>query len=310
MLTHPTLDLLHDLGLHGMAKGFKDLEQATETRTLKHAEWLGLLLEHEITLRRQKRFEARARTARLRHNASVEDVDYHAARGLDRAMFLKLASGDFIRERRNLLITGPCGVGKSWLACALGHKACREDFSVLYHRMPRLFAALALARGDGRYAKLLRALARVDLLILDDWGPEQLNDEQRRDLLEIVEDRYDARSIIITSQLPVERWYEVIGNPTQARPSRARGSIARKGSAEKRKPTRIHASKSAPEMTAVPNSPPAPVGQQAPPARDAASAVGARRAARGSLLLTTGTASCRARSKGESRCRALDQNQN
>lgn len=169
MLTHPTLDLLHDLGLHGMAKGFKELEQAAETRTLKHAEWLGLLLEHEATLRRQKRFEARARTARLRHDASVEDVDYHAARGLDRAMFLKLASGDFIRERRNLLITGPCGVGKSWLACALGHKACREDFSVLYHRMPRLFAALALARGDGRYAKLLRTLARVDLLILDDW---------------------------------------------------------------------------------------------------------------------------------------------
>ena len=216
MLTHPTLDLLHDLGLHGMAKGFKELEQAAETRTLKHAEWLGLLLEHEATLRRQKRFEARARTARLRHNASVEDVDYHAARGLDRALFLKLSGGNFIRERRNLLITGPCGVGKSWLACALGHKACREDFSVLYHRTPRLFAALALARGDGRYAKLLRTLARVDLLVLDDWGPEQLNAEQRRDLLEIVEDRYDTRSIIITSQLPVERWYEIIGNPTLA----------------------------------------------------------------------------------------------
>jgi IstB-like ATP binding protein len=106
------------------------------------------------------------------------------------------------------------GVGKSWLACALGHKACREDFSVLYHRIPRLFTALAPARGDGRYAKLLRTLARVELLILDHWGPEQLNAEQRRDLLEIVEDRYDARSIIITSQLPVERWYEIIGNPT------------------------------------------------------------------------------------------------
>jgi len=216
MLTHPTLDMLHDLGLHGMAKGFKELEQATEARALEHAEWLGLLLEHEATLRRQKRFEARARTARLRHNASIEDIDYHAARGLDRALFLKLAACDFIRERHNLLITGPCGVGKSWLACALGHKACRENFSVLYHRMPRLFAALALARGDGRYAKLLRTLARVDLLILDDWGPEQLNAEQRRDLLEIVEDRYDVRSILITSQLPVERWYEVIGNPTLA----------------------------------------------------------------------------------------------
>jgi DNA replication protein DnaC len=216
MLTHPTLDLLHELGLHGIAKGFKALEQDAETRSLEHAEWLGLLLEHEVTLRRQKRFEARARTARLRHNASIEDVDYRAVRSLDRTLFLKLAGCDFIRERRNLLITGPCGVGKSWLACALGHKACREDFSVLYHRMPRLFAALALARGDGRYAKLLRMLARVDLLILDDWGPEQLNAEQRRDLLEIVEDRYDAHSLIITSQLPVERWYEIIGDPTLA----------------------------------------------------------------------------------------------
>lgn len=216
MLTHPTLDTLHDLGLHGMAKGFKALEQAPEARGLEHAEWLGLLLEYEVTLRRQKRFEARVRTARLRHNASVEDIDYHAARGLDRALFLKLAACDFIRERRNLLITGPTGVGKSWLACALGHKACREDFSVLYHRMPRLFMALALARGDGRYAKLLRTLARVDFLVLDDWGPQQFNAEQRRDLLEIVEDRYDARSVLITSQLRIERWYGVTGDPTLA----------------------------------------------------------------------------------------------
>jgi DNA replication protein DnaC len=216
MLTHPTLDLLHELGLHGMAKGFKALEQAPETRALEHAEWLGLLLEHEVTLRRQKRFETRVRTAHLRHNASVEDVDYHAPRGLDRAMFLKLASCDWIRERRNCLVIGPTGIGKSWLACALGHRACRENLSVLYHRVPRLFTALGLARGDGRYAKLLRTLSRVDLLVLDDWGPEQLNADQRRDLLEVVEDRYDARSILITSQLPVDRWYEIIGNPTLA----------------------------------------------------------------------------------------------
>ena len=216
MLTHPTLDLLHELGLHGMANGFKMLEQNAEARALEHAEWLGLLLQHEQTLRRQKRFESRAKNARLRHNASVEDIDYRTARGLDRAMFLKLASCGFIRERRNLLITGPCGVGKSWLSCALGHKACREDISVLYHRAPRLFAELALARGDGRYAKRLRSLARVDLLILDDWGPEQLTAEQRRDILEIVEDRYDTRSIVITSQLPVAQWYEVIGDPTLA----------------------------------------------------------------------------------------------
>ena len=154
--------------------------------------------------------------ARLRHQASVEDVDFRAARGLDRALFLKLADCDWVRSRRNLLITGPCGVGKSWLACALGQKACREDLSVLYHRVPRLFAALTLARGDGRYAKHLHSLSRVDLLVLDDRGPEPLNAEQRRDLLEIVEDRYDARSIMITSQVPVDRWYEIIGDPTLA----------------------------------------------------------------------------------------------
>ena len=216
MLIHPTLDLLTSLGLHGMAKGFRDLDAQPEASRLEHAEWLGLLLEQEKTQRQQKRFESRARAARLRHAASVEDVDYRAVRGLDRALFLKLAAGDWIRSRHNLLITGPCGVGKSWLSCALGHKACREDFSVAYHRVPRLLAALALARGDGRYARMLRAIARLDLLILDDWGPEPLDAEQRRDLLEIVEDRYEARSIIVTSQLPVDRWYELIGNPTIA----------------------------------------------------------------------------------------------
>jgi DNA replication protein DnaC len=216
MLTHPTLDLLHSLGLHGMAKGFKDLEGHSEARSLEHAEWLALLREQEKTLRQQKRFEARARAAKLRHAASVEDVDYRAVRGLDRSLFLKLAAGDWIRARHNLLVTGPCGVGKSWLACALGHRACRDDFSVAYHRLPRLFAALALARNDGRYTRLLRAIARLDLLILDDWGPEPLDADQRRDLLEIVEDRYEARSIIVTSQLPVDRWHEMIGNPTIA----------------------------------------------------------------------------------------------
>ena len=216
MLTHPTLDQLHALGLHGMAKGFKELDGNPEARAIDHSEWLALLLEHEATLRRQKRFEARARAARLRQSACIEDVDYRAARGLDRALFRKLAACEWIRMRRNLIITGPCGVGKSWLVCALGNIACKEDFSVLYHRIPRLFAALALARGDGRYAKLLRSIGRVKLLILDDWGPETLTPEQARDLLEIIEDRYDAGSIVLTSQAPVDRWHDIIGNPTLA----------------------------------------------------------------------------------------------
>jgi hypothetical protein len=165
LLNHPTLDLLADLGLHGMAKGFRDLADNPEGAALGHAEWLGILLEREGTLRQQKRFESRAKHAKLRQLAAVEDVDYRTPRGLDRTMFLKLTSCDWVRERHHCLLTGPTGVGKSWLACALGYKACRDNLSVLYHRVPRLFAALALARGDGRYAKLLQQLARVDLLI-------------------------------------------------------------------------------------------------------------------------------------------------
>ena len=216
MLLHPTLDLLNTLGLTGMARGLQDLEAQPEARSLDHAEWLGLLLEQEVTVRRQKRFENRARRARLRHDACIEDINYQASRGLDRGLFLKLGSCDWIRSHRNLLITGPCGVGKSFLACALGQKACREDISVVYHRASRLFAMLALGRSDGRYTKMLRALSRADLLIIDDWGPEALSADQRRDLLEIVEDRYDRGSILITSQIPVDRWYEIIENPTLA----------------------------------------------------------------------------------------------
>ncbi|RZF58272.1 AAA family ATPase [Sphingomonas populi] len=216
MLLHPTLDLLNTLGLTGMAKGLQDLDTQPEARSLGHAEWLALLLEREVTVRRQKRYESRAKSARLRHDACLEDVDYKAPRGLDRSLFLKLGSCDWIRSHRNLLITGPCGVGKSYLACALGQKACREDLSVAYHRASRLFAMLTLGRGDGRYTRMLRALSRTDLLIIDDWGPEALNADRRRDLLEIVEDRYDRGSILITSQIPVDRWYEIIGSPTLA----------------------------------------------------------------------------------------------
>lgn len=216
MLTNPTIDMLRELGLSGMASAYQELEMQSEARSLEHGEWLALLLEREATMRRQKRFEARARAAKLRHDAQIENIDFRAARGLDRNLFMKLASCDWIRQRHSLLLIGPAGVGKSWLACALGHKACREDFSVAYHRVPRLFAALALARGDGRYAKLLKTLVRTDLLILDDWGPEKLNDEQRRDLLEIVEDRYEKRSTILTSQIPLDLWYDLIGNPTIA----------------------------------------------------------------------------------------------
>ena len=189
MLTHPTLDQLSQLGLPGMAQAFAELEASGEAATLSHADWLGLLLDREATHRRDKRLAARLRYARLRQQASVEDVDNRAPRGLDRALFQKLANCEWIEAHDNLILCGPIGVGKSWLACALGHKACRDNRSVLYQRVPKVFAELALARGDGRYARILRSLTGVQLLILDDWGLEPLDAGARRDLYEILEER-------------------------------------------------------------------------------------------------------------------------
>ena len=149
MLTHPTLDLLHQLGLNGMAKAFGEIEASGEATTLTHPEWLGLLLDQEVSYRRDRRLLARLRYARLRHQASVEDIDYRAARGLDRALFQKLAACGWIDAHENLILCGPTGIGKSWLASALGHKACRDNRSVLYQRIPKLFADLALGRRHG-----------------------------------------------------------------------------------------------------------------------------------------------------------------
>ncbi len=167
MLTHPTLDQLHALGLHGMAKAFADIEAGGDAASLGHAEWLALLLEREASLRRDKRLSKRLQYAKLRQQACVEDIDYRTPRGLDRSLLTMLVEGQWIDDHANLLICGPSGVGKSWLASALGNKACRDNRSVLYQRVPRLFADLALARGDGRHPRILRALGRVDLLILD-----------------------------------------------------------------------------------------------------------------------------------------------
>ncbi len=216
MLTHPPLDQLQQLGVFGMAKAFGEAESSAEAAALSHPEWLALLLDREMTYRHDKKLAARLRYARLRQQAIVEDVDYRAARGLDRAFFQKLALGGWIDAHDNLIICGPTGAGKSWLACALGHKACRDNRSVLYQRIPKLFGELALASGDGRYARIARALGGVQLLILDDWGLEPLDAQARHDLLEILEERYGRKSTIVTSQLPIENWHQAIGDPTYA----------------------------------------------------------------------------------------------
>ena len=215
MLTHPTLDQLRALKLDGMAQAFVDLAAQDAARDLAHAEWLALLLDRENANRGTKRFQTRLRAARLRHSqAAIEDVDYRAPRRLDKALFQQLTTCRWIAEHRSLLVTGPCGVGKSWLSCALAQKACRDGQTVHYARVPRLFADLDLAHGDGRFARLFRMLVKVDLLVLDDWGPDRLSASQRRDLMEIIEDRHGRGSILITSQLPVAAWHEVIGEPT------------------------------------------------------------------------------------------------
>jgi len=216
MLTHPTFERLSALGLAGMAKAFEEQRRSPDLDALSFEERLGLLVDREAAERDTKRLSTRLKFASLRQNACVEDIDLRTPRGLDRAVFARLAAGEWINRHENLLITGAAGLGKSWIACALGHKACRDNHSVLYHRVPRLFEALALARGDGRYGRLLKSLGRVEVLILDDWGLSVLTGPERRDLLEILDDRHGRTSTIVTSQIPVEHWHEMIGDSTLA----------------------------------------------------------------------------------------------
>jgi DNA replication protein DnaC len=214
MLIHPMVERLRGLGLTAMADAFIEMKNTSAVDDLSREDWLGLLLDREATSRENKRLDRRLRHARLRQSAVIEDTDFRVPRGLDRALFQKLAGCGWIRDSQHLVISGSTGVGKSWLACALGHKACREGYSVLYRRAPRLFAELATARGEGRVARLMATLERTRLLIIDDWGPEPLSADQRRDLLEIVEDRYEKGSLLITSQVPIGRWHDLIGDPT------------------------------------------------------------------------------------------------
>jgi len=216
MLTHPTLDQLLDLKLTGMHRGLTEQMTMTDLDGLSFEERLGLLVDREMTERADRRLQYRLRTAKLRQSACIEDIDYRHRRGLDKRLMQQLTTGEYLDRKLNILITGPAGVGKTWLACALAHKACRDGRAARYLRLPRLMQDLPIAKADGRYAKLLRDYAKADLIILDDWGLMPVNDDTRRDLLEILDDRHNRKSTLVTSQLPIEKWHDYLAEPTFA----------------------------------------------------------------------------------------------
>jgi DNA replication protein DnaC len=216
MLHQHTLDKLHTLRLTGMAAAFEQQLAQPAAHELSFEERFALLLDQEILYRDNRRLARLLKAARLRVGACVEDIDYRHPRGIDRSFMSTLASCQWIARHQNLAITGPAGSGKTWLACALGHQACRQGLSVRYVRLPRLFEMLRIAHGDGSYPRLMNQLAKTDLLILDDWGLQKIAAAQRNDLLEVIEDRYGLRATLIAGQLPIEHWHEYIGEATLA----------------------------------------------------------------------------------------------
>jgi DNA replication protein DnaC len=210
------MDKLQQLKFKGMFHALEEQLQQTDMSELSFEERLSLLLDREITERENRRLTSRLKKATLKQSACMEDIDFRHPRGLNRSEFLSFASCQWVKAHQNILLVGPSGVGKTYLACALAHKACLEGWTTKYVRLSRLMQQLAIARGDGQYMKLLDQLAKFDVLILDDWGLNPFSAEQRRDLLEILEDRHQLKSTLITSQLPVACWHEYIGDPTLA----------------------------------------------------------------------------------------------
>lgn len=216
MMNHPLLDKLRQLKCDGMKIALQEQMQQDNIDSLSFEERLMLLLDREVTQRNHRRLQLRLKQAKLKQTSCIEDIDFKSSRGLDKSQLLSLASCQWIREHHNILLVGATGTGKTYIACALAHKACLEGFTSAYLRLPRLFQELLIAKGDGRYTRLMQQLAKIDVLILDDWGLNPFTDEQSRDLLEILDDRHRLRSTIVTSQLPIKHWHETLGNPTLA----------------------------------------------------------------------------------------------
>jgi len=216
MLLQPTLDRLRELRLLGMAEALEEQALMPDVRSLSFEDRLGLLVEREHTCREDRRLTRLLQLAKLHLPATPEDIEFRRPRGLDKTLILRLASCTWIDAHEVVLVSGATGTGKSYLACALGHSACRRGFSTRYFRFSRMLGELAHARADGSYPKLLEKLARTQLLIIDDFGLSPLTDNERRDLLEVLEDRYGRRATLVTSQLPFEHWHAVVGDTTFA----------------------------------------------------------------------------------------------
>jgi DNA replication protein DnaC len=216
MLTHPLLDKLRNLRCQGMLEALQEQLGQADMQALSFEDRVSLMIDREWWLRENNRIKKRLKDAHLKQTASMEDIDYESARGLSKTVMQNLSFCQWVRESQNILLMGPTGTGKSFIASALGHKACLEGFTVRYVRCSRLFQELKVARGDGRYLKLVKQLSKAQVLILDDWGISPMDDGYRRDLLEILDDRHQSRSTIVTSQLPLQYWHDFIGDPTLA----------------------------------------------------------------------------------------------
>lgn len=217
MILEQTLSKMHTLKLHGMAEALTEQNQNALYTELAFHERLGMLIDREMTVRDNRKITNLLRGARLRHStACAEEIDFRTPRGLSKEVIVSLMQNDWIKGKQNVIITGPTGSGKTFIACALANSACRGGFSANYIRLPRLLQEMQIARGDGSYGKQLSKLARYSLLVIDDWGLSKMGDKERRDLLEVLEDRHGISSTIVSSQIPVDKWHDTIGDPTIA----------------------------------------------------------------------------------------------
>lgn len=216
MLTEQTLDKLYAMNLSGMADAFKEQLQQPSLTNLSFEERFGLLVDRQWTWKEDRKMNRLLQEAKLKIHACMEDIDYKSPRGIDRSMMMTLSSCDWIKQYQNVILTGPTGAGKTFLACALAHRACRHGYRAFYIRAPKLYYHLAMAKADGSYSRMMTKLNKTHLLVIDDLGLAPMTDSERRDLLEVLEDRNAHASTLITSQLPVEHWHETIGDPTIA----------------------------------------------------------------------------------------------